>query len=113
MSTYTAEDFAAVRLAENPETGKVAVRDRPESVGSEWSAPGDGFVSDAKMAEFGWVPIVEAGSAAAIKAAALREVSRKLETTVYLGEDEGSADAVLVVDLDAKISELEEEARRG
>lgn len=56
--TYTAADFANARFAEHPD-GRLAVRDSGSQT-FPWRTNGDGFVSDGKMPDFGWVPVFPA-----------------------------------------------------
>ena len=52
---YTAADFANARFAEH-EDGRLATRDAGDPVYG-WRTCGQGFASDAGMAESGWVPV--------------------------------------------------------
>ena len=56
MTKYTAADFANARFAEHEASGDLATRDSGDSVYG-WRTWGQGFASDARLAESGWVPV--------------------------------------------------------
>lgn len=58
MTTYTAEDFANVEFARNPNGDELATR--CGEYAPQWRTSYNRWLSDADMADHGWVPVREA-----------------------------------------------------